>query len=73
MREHTPLYHILKKLRRSPVVNLKTSWGAACAVMSLFLEFNAHCEVAEVLTMAKNTTLRLIDFLCTGARKPAIF
>ncbi len=43
------------------------------AVMSLFSESNAHCEVAEVLTMPKNTFLRLIDFLRTGARKPAIF
>ncbi len=43
------------------------------AVMSLFSESNAHCEVAEVLTMPKNTTLRLIDFLRTGACKPAIF
>ncbi len=43
------------------------------AVMSLFLESNAHCEVAEVLTMPKNTILRLTDFLRTGARKSAIF
>ncbi len=43
------------------------------AVMSLFSESDAHCEVAEVLTMPKNTILRLIDFLRTGARKPSIF
>ncbi len=43
------------------------------AVMSLFSESNAHCEVTEVLTMTKNTVLRLIDFQRTGARKPAIF
>ncbi len=43
------------------------------AVMSLFSESNAHCEVAEVLTITKNTILILIDFLRTGARKPAIF
>ncbi len=43
------------------------------AVLSLFSESNAHGEVAEVLTMPKNTSLRLIDFLRTGARKPAIF
>ncbi len=42
------------------------------AGMSLFSESNAHCEVAEVLTVPKNTILRLIDFLRTGARKPAI-
>ncbi len=45
----------------------------ATAVMSLFSEPNAHCEVAEALTMPKNTILRLIDFLRRGARKPAIF
>ncbi len=38
------------------------------AVMSLLSESNAHCEVAEVLTMPKNTILRLIDFVRTGAR-----
>ncbi len=39
------------------------------AVMSLFSECKAPCEVAEALT----TILRLIDFLRTGACKPAIF
>ncbi len=42
-------------------------------VMSLFSESNAHCEVAEVLTIPKNAILRLIDFLRTGARQPANF
>ncbi len=41
--------------------------------MSLLSECNAHREVAEVLTMPKNTLLRLIDFLRTGASKPAFF
>ncbi len=31
--------------------------------MSLFSKSNAHCEVAEVLIMPKNTILRLIDVL----------
>ncbi len=43
------------------------------AVMSLFSESIAHSEVAEVLIMPKNTILRLIGFLRTGARKPAMF
>ncbi len=53
-------------IREHPAVFFVTT------VMSLFLESNAHCEVDEVLTMPKNTILRLIDFLRTGARKPAI-
>ncbi len=43
------------------------------AVMSLFSKSNAHCEVAEVLAMPKNTILRLIDVLPTGAGKQAFF
>ncbi len=41
--------------------------------MSFLSECNAHREVAEVLTMPKNTLLRLIDFLRTGACRPAFF
>ncbi len=43
------------------------------AVMSFFSEYKYHNVVGEVLTMPKNAILRLIDFLRTGARKPAIF
>ncbi len=60
----------------SPAVctfNSRASCGFfVIAVMSLFSESNAHCEVAEVYAK-KNTILRLIDVLRTGAGKPAIF
>ncbi len=43
------------------------------AVMTLFSKSNAHGEEAEVLNVPKNTILRLIDSLRSGARKPATF
>ncbi len=54
-------------------VNCTNESHSPAVYMSLFSESNAHREVVEVFAMPKNIILRLIDFLRTGARKPAVF
>ncbi len=42
------------------------------AGISLFSEYNHHCEVAEIVALQKSPVGSLTDFLRAGARKQVI-